>query len=238
MSKILFTNKEVSNLSKNKWIRNITNNAITYTDDFKIKVIKETGNYQKLARDIFKECGIEPEIVGMQRIYSCVKRWNKKYKKDADVKDSRKGLSGRPLNRELSESEKLQRAEARIKLLEAENELLKKKRNDRTRTFKRHQINIRFEVIKYVIKKYEIKRMTTYLCSCIGVSKSGYYNYLNNEDERIKRDERDEIEFELIMKAYKFKKRKKGARQIRMVLENEFDTIFNIKKIRRLMKIN
>ena len=24
--------------------------------------------------------------------------------------------------------------------------------------------------------------MTTYLCKCIGVSKSGYYNYLKNED--------------------------------------------------------
>lgn len=78
--------------------------------------------------------------------------------------------------------------------------------------------------------------MTTYLCSCIGVSKSGYYNYFQNEEKRKIRDEKDKQDFELILKAYKFKNRKKGSRQIRMVLENEFDIIFNIKKIRRLMK--
>ena len=26
--------------------------------------------------------------------------------------------------------------------------------------------------------------MTSYLCKCIGVSKSGYYNYLKNENKR------------------------------------------------------
>ena len=78
--------------------------------------------------------------------------------------------------------------------------------------------------------------MTSYLCSCIGVSKSGYYNYLNNEDKRIERDNKDQKDFDLILKAYKFKKRKKGARQIMMVLDNEFNVHFNLKKIRRLMK--
>ena len=29
--------------------------------------------------------------------------------------------------------------------------------------------------------------MTTYLCECIGVSKSGYYNYLKNENKRVER---------------------------------------------------
>jgi len=52
--------------------------------------------------------------------------------------------------------------------------------------------------------------MTTYLCKCIGVSKSGYYNYLSNENKRILRDKKDQEDFEWIMKAYKFKKRKKG----------------------------
>lgn len=78
--------------------------------------------------------------------------------------------------------------------------------------------------------------MTSYLCQCIGVSKSGYYNYLKNEIKRIERDNKDQKDFDLILKAYKFKKRKKGARQIMMVLDNEFKVHFNLKKIRRLMK--
>ena len=51
--------------------------------------------------------------------------------------------------------------------------------------------------------------MTTYLCECIGVSKSGYYNYLKNESKRTEKDNKDQKDFNLILKAYKFKKRKK-----------------------------
>lgn len=112
MSKILFTDIQIQKLSKNKWIKNITSKGITYTDDFKIKLVKE--------------CGIHPEIVGDTRIHSCAKRWRKQYKNTGELKDTRKESSGRPLKRELSDKEKLERAEARIKLLEAENELLKK----------------------------------------------------------------------------------------------------------------
>ena len=41
MSKILFTDIQIQKLSKNKWIKNITSKGITYTDDFKIKLVKE-----------------------------------------------------------------------------------------------------------------------------------------------------------------------------------------------------
>ena len=76
--------------------------------------------------------------------------------------------------------------------------------------------------------------MTSYLCNCIGVSKSGYYNYLKNENKRIERDNKDQKDFDLILKAYKFKKRKKGARQIMMVLDNEFKVHFNLKKNKKI----
>ena len=78
--------------------------------------------------------------------------------------------------------------------------------------------------------------MTTYLCNCIGVSKSGYYTYLSNENKRIEKEKKDKEDFEWILKAYKFKKRNKGSRQIKLVLDNEFNIHFNLKKIRRLMK--
>lgn len=125
MSKMLFTDAQVKKLSKNKWIRNVTNKAITYTDEFKVKLVKETENYQKFPKDIFRECGIDPEIIG-SRIEKSAYRWRKQYKNTGELKDTRKGTSGRPLEHKLSDKEKLDRAEARIKLLEAENELLKK----------------------------------------------------------------------------------------------------------------
>ena len=126
MSRKLFTDAQVKKLSKNKWIKNITNKGITYTNDFKYKLVKECENYKKFPQDVFRECGIEPEIVGMRRIESSAYRWRKQLNSIGEIKDTRKGASGRPLEHELSDKEKLERAEARIKLLEAENELLKK----------------------------------------------------------------------------------------------------------------
>lgn len=63
MSKILFTDIQIQKLSKNKWIKNITSKGITYTDDFKIKLVKECEGYKKFPRNVFEECGIHKEIV-------------------------------------------------------------------------------------------------------------------------------------------------------------------------------
>ena len=126
MSKILFTDAQIKKLTKNKWIKNITNKGITYTNQFKYKLVKECENYKKFPQDIFRECGIDPDIVGINRIQCSAYRWRKQYKNTGELKDTRKGSSGRPIQRELSDKEKLERAKAKIKLLEAENELLKK----------------------------------------------------------------------------------------------------------------
>lgn len=126
MSKILFTDAQVKKLSKNKWIKNITNRGITYTDEFKYKLVKECENYKKFPQDVFREYDIDPEIVGMSRIHNSASRWRKQLNKIGEIKDTRTNYSGRKIEHELSDKEKLERAEAKIKLLEAENELLKK----------------------------------------------------------------------------------------------------------------
>ena len=126
MSKILFTDAQVNKLRKNKWIKKITNKGITYSDEFKYKLVKDCENYKKFPQDVFRECNIDPEIVGESRIHNCAYRWRIQFSKTGELKDTRIDNDGRPLERELSDKEKLERAEAKIKLLEAENELLKK----------------------------------------------------------------------------------------------------------------
>lgn len=127
MSKKIFTEKEIKKLTKNKYIKKITSKGITYDDKFKIKLVKECEDYKKFPQQVFMECGLDPEIVGMKRIHSSANRWRTQYKKTGDITDTRKiNSTGRPRINELSDSEKLKRYEAKIKLLEAENELLKK----------------------------------------------------------------------------------------------------------------
>lgn len=80
--------------------------------------------------------------------------------------------------------------------------------------------------------------MVNYLCKLIGVSRSGYYNYFDEKSaqKRATQNEADEVTKEIILKAYHFRGRKKGARQIKMTLQNQYGIKYNLKRIRRIMK--
>lgn len=80
--------------------------------------------------------------------------------------------------------------------------------------------------------------MVSYLCQMAKVSRSGYYNYFSSKSQnyRSQRDKEDELVRDNILKAYNFKGRKKGAKQIKMTLEGWFGIVYNLKRIRRVMK--
>ena len=80
--------------------------------------------------------------------------------------------------------------------------------------------------------------MVSYLCELMGVSRSGFYNYFcgDSVQKRVNQDEADEVVKARILKAYYFRGRKKGARQIKMTLQNQYDITYNLKRIRRIMK--
>lgn len=73
------------------------------------------------------------------------------------------------------------------------------------------------------------------MCELAKVSRSGYYNWLNNAAKRHNKELQDEADFALILKAYNYRGYAKGARSIHMRLLHE-GIRMNLKKIRRLMK--
>ena len=75
------------------------------------------------------------------------------------------------------------------------------------------------------------------LCEIANVSRSGYYNWVASEENRILKEEEDRKDFEIILTAYNYKGYNKGARGIYMrLLHMNPPIIMNVKKIRRLMK--
>lgn len=80
--------------------------------------------------------------------------------------------------------------------------------------------------------------MVSYLCEVAEVSRSGYYNYfsLRSQERRKQKEKEDEELKEIILKAFHFRGRKKGARQIKMTLAGQFSVVYNLKRIRRIMK--
>ncbi|EOS53477.1 hypothetical protein SAMN02744124_03206 [Paenibacillus barengoltzii J12] len=125
----LFTEQQRKQLESNPNVQHVTDRTITYTPSFKLAAIKA---YQegKTPMEIFLNAGFDIAAIGNEKPKKCLKRWREQYQKlgEAGLLEDRRGKNsvGRPSQGELSVEQKLKRAEARIKLLEAENELLKK----------------------------------------------------------------------------------------------------------------
>jgi putative transposase len=100
------------------------------------------------------------------------------------------------------------------------------------------QAEQKFLLIRMVINKYKLLNKVSLLCGVAEVSRSGYYNYFSEvtRKQRALRDSKDKVLRKNVLKAYKYKGRKKGARQIKMTLENYFHIQYNLKRIRRIMK--
>jgi transposase len=127
MSKKLFTEQEIEILSKNKYVKRVSPKGITYTDEMKHFAIAEWEKGVN-STQVFRNAGLDPRIIGDYRIKSAMRRWKRAYKEKGimGLQDTRKGKSGRPLERELSLEEQLIRKEAKIKFLEVQLEFQKK----------------------------------------------------------------------------------------------------------------
>ena len=127
MSQKTFTERELKHLRKNPYVKKVSEKAITYHEEFKHFFISQIED-GKTPRMIFEQAGFEVDVIGMKRIEAAASRWKKAYKTSgvSGLKDTRQTKSGRRLNRMLTEKEQTAKLEAKIKLLEAENELLKK----------------------------------------------------------------------------------------------------------------
>lgn len=97
--------------------------------------------------------------------------------------------------------------------------------------------NAKYAIIREMTMRDNNRLNLSWLCETAGVSRSGYYSYLQNEAKRQKREEADRNDFLLIVEAYKYRGYDKGAKGIKMrLLHLKPPVIMNLKKIRRLMK--
>ncbi|MBT2698990.1 hypothetical protein J7E79_16495 [Bacillus sp. ISL-40] len=129
MSKNLFTEYQMKELEKNPNVLRVSERAISYNSDFKVKAVMEYKS-GKIPSQIFIENGFNLEVIGKNQPKRCLQRWRDTYEKSGELglQSERRGKasSGRPSSKELSVEEKLKKAEARIKFLEVENDFLKK----------------------------------------------------------------------------------------------------------------
>lgn len=93
------------------------------------------------------------------------------------------------------------------------------------------------DIFRYIYElKESVKISIESLCQFYGVSRSGYYKWVNNIPNRQKREEQDYSDFVIIKETWLKHKKKHGYLRINIVLKNDEGIIMNPKKIYRLMK--
>ena len=238
MTKKIFKEHEILELSKNKYVKNVTSKGITYTNEFKLQFIAEYKD-GKNSRKIFEDAGFDIEMIGVKRIDSASLRWRNAYKDKGvlGLDDTRSLNSGRTLNRELTIEEVLAKKDAEIAYLKAELELIKKlELQERQVINKKLSPSKIFKIIQNLIKDFNLNKLTRYLCKIANVSTPGYYKFLNNFKTRDMKEYSDLKSKEIILKAFNYRGYKKGSRSIKMILKNKFNIIMNRKKIQRIMR--
>lgn len=125
MSAKCFTDEQVDKLRKNPFVKRVSAKSITYTDEFKAYFIEEYRN-GKDPTQILKNAGFDTKALGQYRINGIACRYKAMSERMSGLSDTRSINSGRPMIKNLTPDEKIQRLEQQIAYLKQENEFLKK----------------------------------------------------------------------------------------------------------------
>jgi transposase InsO family protein len=93
----------------------------------------------------------------------------------------------------------------------------------------------KFKLIHATISNDKNLLKISWLCEEAGVSRSGYYAWIDRKDQHNAREANDKIDFDLILEAYKHRGYDKGSRGIQMRLLHT-GIVMNRKKVQRLMR--
>lgn len=122
-----FTDEQVEELRKNPYVKKVSEKGITYEEGFKELFLIDFNNGMR-PTEIFRKYGFDTDVLGYDRIRSFSRRAKDQSEREAGFEDQRKHSSGRPRTKDLTDEERIQRLELKIKTLKQENDFLKRVR--------------------------------------------------------------------------------------------------------------
>jgi hypothetical protein len=137
MSKRKLNKEQMVEITKNKNVSKCSEKSITYNNDFKIKAVKQYYDEYMLPNEIFEQAGFDLDIIGRRIPNKCLSRWKKVFQNKGvmflNTENRGKG-GGRPKKiKDKSDKDKIERLEATVAYLKAENDFLAKLRAKRNR---------------------------------------------------------------------------------------------------------
>lgn len=246
MARGKLTPEEQEILRLNPHVERVKETQVFYKQEFKDHFIEE---YQKGKRpvEIFVDAGFDINILGTKRIERAASRWKEaagigipNYKREVtkEAAEKRKQRANEKLEEVKRQSQvKLQKKDQKIAELEAEVELLKKAGNLGRRRCAKKEFG-KTDLCKLIEETLAEHKEATIkgMCEALGIARGTYYYYLSHKEEHLDKESKDLNSFYFVKKAFDSNDfYKKGSRSIRLVLKNDFDIVFNRKKIQRIM---
>ena len=132
MGKRILTPEQIKDLLKNPNVIKCSQKAISYSNGFKIKAVKEHTEQYASAKEIFLRAGFDLQVIGERIPERCLERWNRIYKAKGleRLAVESRGRLGRP-KKNLTDADRIRRLEAEVVYLKAENDFLTKLRAKR-----------------------------------------------------------------------------------------------------------
>lgn len=224
MNRNYFTEEQIKQLKSNAYTKYVSPKTLKFTDEFKELFLEKylQGFSPKV---IFIEAGYDPLVVGERRMANTAFLV---MKKDSEVKKS-------------TEDSEVKHLKSEVKALRKELETLKKNYSSgqlaKIEGLLMNRPSEKFELIYEIAQDPENTFSIKQLCELNHVSRSGYYSWIHSLEAKAAKEAQDRADFDLILQAFLEHGRKKGARQIYMVLQHmEPPVTFNLKKIRRLCR--
>lgn len=131
-----FKNEECLELRKNPNVAKCSQKAVTYSKEFKLRAVKQYIDEGISSNEIFRLAGFDRNVIGKNIPKDRISDWKHLYRLygEGGLSNDRRGKhsnSGRPKTKGLTEKEKLERLEAQVAYLKAENDFLKQLRAKR-----------------------------------------------------------------------------------------------------------
>ena len=135
MSKRIFNKNQINILNGNQNVTKCSERSISYSNDFKIKAVKQYHEEGLGSREIFELAGFDINTIGKDSPNDRLVDWNNIYKRKGIFGFEReaRGRIGRPRKNELVGEDKIKRLEAEVAYLKAENDFLVKLRAKRSK---------------------------------------------------------------------------------------------------------
>ena len=127
MSVNKFTEDEIKELRKNPYVVCVSDKSINYSEDFKELFWIDYQNGLAPSK-IFSKYGFDPDVLGIKRRTNFVYRLKAEANRIDKFKDKRKDSSGRPVTKDLTPDEKIDRLTHKVNVLQQENDFLKRVR--------------------------------------------------------------------------------------------------------------